>query len=313
MQERYIKWWTPYLSREFEMLIFGSGRGLPVTIFPTSFGRYHQNKDFGLVDSVASFVDNDRVTVYCPDSIDLDSFYNKGIHPADRIRTHIAYENVIVHDVFDFARREASTDRVAVCGASLGAYHAANIAFRHPDAVSLLISLSGSFDISDFFHAFSALTENAPEDFHLLVIGDGPERSELEDLQARCPNVTWMRYCTDSLDLARYYRAADLFVHPGTQETFGLVALESQACGTPVVGIRGSYMDRIILHDQESWAEEDTSESLARTIEAACSRNLPRLGARASRLAEERLSWPRVFERLFAIYQDVSLNYKKQR
>jgi hypothetical protein len=30
-------------------------------------------------------------------------------------------------------------------------------------------------------------------------------------------------------------------------------------------------------------------------------------------LAEERLSWPRVFERLFAIYQDVSLNYKKQR
>ena len=163
------------------------------------------------------------------------------------------------------------------------------------------------------FRAFATLTENAPEDFHLLVIGDGPERSELEDLQARCPNVTWMRYCTDSFDLARYYRAADLFVHPGTQETFGLVALESQACGTPVVGIRGSYMDRIILHDQESWAEEDTPESLARTIEAACSRNLPRLGARASRLAEERLSWPRVFERLFAIYQDVSLNYKKQR
>src|SRR4029453_3669404 len=146
-QERYIKWWTPYLSREFEMLVFGSGRGLPLIIFPTSFGSYHQNKDFGLVDSVARFVDNDRVTVYCPDSLDLDSFYNKGIHPADRIRTQIAYENVIVHDVFDFARREASTHRVGVCGASLGAYHAANIAFRYPDAVSPLISLSGAFEI----------------------------------------------------------------------------------------------------------------------------------------------------------------------
>ena len=127
MQERYIKWWTPYLSREFEMLVFGSGRGLPLIIFPTSFGRYHQNKDFGIVDSVAWFVDNDRVTVYCPDSLDLDSFYNKSIHPADRIRTHIAYENVIVHDVVDFGRREASTHRVGVCGASLGAYHAANL------------------------------------------------------------------------------------------------------------------------------------------------------------------------------------------
>jgi len=163
------------------------------------------------------------------------------------------------------------------------------------------------------FRAFAQLNGNGPQDFHLLVIGDGPERGDLAELQARCPNVTWMRYCTDSADLARYYRAADLFVHPGTQETFGLVALESQACGTPVVGIRGSYMDRIILHDQESWAEEETPESLARTIAAACSRNLPRLGARASRLAEERLSWPRVFERLFYIYREVCFNYRKQR
>jgi pimeloyl-ACP methyl ester carboxylesterase len=43
---------------------------------------------------------------------------------------------------------------VAVCGASIGAYHAANTAFRHPDAVSHLISLSGSFDISSFFDGY---------------------------------------------------------------------------------------------------------------------------------------------------------------
>ena len=63
MQERYIKWWTPYLNREFEMLVFGNGGGLPLIIFPTSFGYYGQNKDFGLIDSVAWFVDNNRVTV----------------------------------------------------------------------------------------------------------------------------------------------------------------------------------------------------------------------------------------------------------
>lgn len=53
-----------------------------------------------------------RVTIYCPDAIDLDSFYNKSIHPADRMRTHNAYENVILHDVIDFARREAGCHRV---------------------------------------------------------------------------------------------------------------------------------------------------------------------------------------------------------
>jgi esterase/lipase superfamily enzyme len=61
---------------------------------------------------------------------------------------------VIVRDVFDLARRECSAPGVAVCGASLGAYHAANIAFRHPDTVSHLISLSGSFDISSFFDGY---------------------------------------------------------------------------------------------------------------------------------------------------------------
>ncbi|MFL6584265.1 MAG: alpha/beta hydrolase-fold protein [Chthoniobacterales bacterium] len=154
MNERYLRWHSPHMSREFEMLVFGNGGGLPLIIYPTSFGRYHQNKDFGLIGSIAPFIDSGRVTAYCVDSVDLDSFYNKRIHPADRIRTHIAYENVIRYDVFDLARRECSTHRVALCGASLGAYHALNIAFRHPDEVSHVISLSGAFDISDFFQGY---------------------------------------------------------------------------------------------------------------------------------------------------------------
>ena len=61
--------------------------------------------------------------------------------------------------------------------------------------------------------------------------------------------VTWLQYCSTRSppELASVYRTSDLFVHPGIQETFGLVTLERQACGTPVVGIRGSYMDRIVF------------------------------------------------------------------
>src|SRR6201981_1300953 len=151
MNERHIKWYAPWLSREFEMLAFGNGGGLPLGLYPTSFGRYYHDKVFGLVDSVAGFIDNGKSPCFCPDAIDLESFYNKSIHPADRMRTHNAYENVIVHDVFDLARRECNCHRVAVSGASLGAYHAGNIAFRHPDAVSHLISLSGSVPLSLFF------------------------------------------------------------------------------------------------------------------------------------------------------------------
>src|SRR5437867_10862802 len=104
MNERYIKWYTPWLSREFEMLVFGGKRGLPLVLFPTSGARYYENKDFGLVGAIAPYIDNGKVTVYCPDAIDLQRCYNKSIHPADRTRTHNTYENASVRDGFDRAR-----------------------------------------------------------------------------------------------------------------------------------------------------------------------------------------------------------------
>src|SRR5438876_11199219 len=143
MNERYIKWYTPWLNREFEMLVFGNGGGLPLILFPTSGARYYENKDFGLVGSVAGYIDSGKITVYCPYAIDHESLYNKSIHPADRIRTHNAYENVIVHDVFDLARRECNCHSVAVCGASLVAYQVGKIVFRHPDLVRYIIFLGG--------------------------------------------------------------------------------------------------------------------------------------------------------------------------
>jgi alpha-1,6-mannosyltransferase len=161
------------------------------------------------------------------------------------------------------------------------------------------------------FAAFALLAKRRPHEIELLIIGDGPQRAHLRQLQEQTGNVKWIPYCTDSLELARYYRAADLFVHPGVQETFGLVALESQACGTPVAGIRGSYLDRIIFHDQESWAPEDTPEALAKAIEQLCGKDLKGMGATASKVAAERYSWPRVFDGLRCIYREVCADYRQ--
>ena len=96
------------------------------------------------------------------------------------------------------------------------------------------------------FQSFELLHRRRLNEFHLVVIGDGPQRNELRKLQRNsCRNIISGLHIAQTLPNSPvYYRAADLFVHPGVQETFGLAALESQACGTPVVGIRGSYMDR---------------------------------------------------------------------
>jgi alpha-1,6-mannosyltransferase len=163
------------------------------------------------------------------------------------------------------------------------------------------------------FKALAILAEREPNAFHFLVIGEGPQRKQLEKLKAEHANISWIRYCAEPRDLARYYRAADLFVHPGVQETFGLVALESQACGTPVVGIRGSAMDDLIFHEQRDWAGENSAEALAAAIERISKTDLRKLGADAARTAEQLHAWPQVFDRLFCIYREVCANYNTNR
>jgi alpha-1,6-mannosyltransferase len=182
---------------------------------------------------------------------------------------------------------------------------------RIPDDRILLLyvgRLAQEKNTRTLFDAFALLTTENPGRYHLLVIGDGTQRELLRELQKQTRAVTWLKYCGDSAELARMYRAADLFVHPGVQETFGLVALESQACGTPIVGIRGSYMDRIIFNTQHYWAVENSPEALGHAIATKSGADLKSMGAEASREVLRVYSWERVFERLFEIYEAVAKN-----
>src|SRR6202045_3469368 len=63
-----------------------------------------------------------------------------------------------------------------------------------------------------------------------VVIGDGPQRAELE---RRYPKARFLGEKTGR-DLSAHFAAADVFVFPSLTDTFGVVQLEALACGTPV-------------------------------------------------------------------------------
>ncbi len=162
------------------------------------------------------------------------------------------------------------------------------------------------------FDAFRELSRAQLGRFHLLVVGDGAQRRELEELRAGRAAITWVPFCAEPERLAKLYRAADLFVHPGVQETFGLVALEAQACGTPVIGIRGSYMDRIIHTGQAHWAAANTPVALASAIVAQSSATTRDDPAHLHRSISSRYSWQGVFDRLFDLYREVIQDYRRR-
>ena len=153
MREELHKWYSPSLSKDIETLVFGHS-GTPVILFPTSMGRYYENKDFKLIDSVQNFINEGKIKIYCPDSIDSLSWYNKNIHPAERVRNHIWYDKFLLEELLPLAKGETGRDKVVMAGCSFGGYHAANFAFRHPWAVSHLFSMSGAFDIRSQLDGF---------------------------------------------------------------------------------------------------------------------------------------------------------------
>ncbi|MGE0770790.1 MAG: esterase family protein [Cyclobacteriaceae bacterium] len=166
MHEHYHKWYSPSLSKDIEVLSFGH-RGYPVILFPTSMGRYYENKDFKLIDSVAWFLDEGLVKIYCPDSIDTMSWYNKNIHPAARVRNHIWYNLMILNELVPLAQRETGVGRVATAGCSFGGYHAINFAFKHPEVTKYVFTMGASFDIKSQVDGYydDNIYFNNPPDF----------------------------------------------------------------------------------------------------------------------------------------------------
>ena len=79
----------------------------------------------------------------------------------------------------------------------------------------------------------------------LAVGGEAPEERFAPGIAIR-----WLGYVRDQHRLAKFYRAADLFVHASLEECYGLTLAEAQACGTPVViGSRGGILE-IVENEQ---------------------------------------------------------------
>src|ERR1043166_788878 len=103
MLEEYHKWHSPVLGREMELKVFGHA-GTPLLVFPTSMGSFHQYAEMGMIHAIAHKYEQGEIQAFCVDSVDAESWYNKGIAPADRVRRHIQYEQYLLHEVLPFIR-----------------------------------------------------------------------------------------------------------------------------------------------------------------------------------------------------------------
>jgi esterase/lipase superfamily enzyme len=149
MYREHGQWWSPSLGRNMDFLWFGKF-GRPVLLFPTSAGRFYENEDFHLTDSLQDKVDAGEIQLVLIDAVNEESWYNKGVHPAVRAARHMQYDAYLRHELVPYIFNRAQRGDLVVYGASFGAYHASNFAARYPDVVSRAICFSGVYDIQSF-------------------------------------------------------------------------------------------------------------------------------------------------------------------
>jgi len=95
-----------------------------------------------------------------------------------------------------------------------------------------------------------------------LVIGDGPQRPELE---RAFPTVRFLG-AKVARDLARHYAAADVFVFPSRTDTFGLVLLEALASGLPVAAYPVTGPRDVLAGSDAGVLDEDLGQAARRAL-----------------------------------------------
>jgi len=172
MNREYRKNYSHELGRDMEALVFGHA-GQPLLVFPTSMGRFFEYEDRGMIQALAGKIDAGQLQVFCVDSVDGESWYNKGAHPGARVWRHVQYERYVLQEFVPFLKWKNWSPQIAVTGCSFGGYHALNFAMRHPDLVGCMVSMGGAFDIKQFLDGYyddNCYFNNPPD--YLLNMSD---------------------------------------------------------------------------------------------------------------------------------------------
>jgi D-inositol-3-phosphate glycosyltransferase len=112
----------------------------------------------------------------------------------------------------------------------------------------------------------------------------------------------------DQDTLQYYFSAADVLVMPSHYESFGMVALEAMACGTPVIASDVGGLQELVKDNKTGIrVKANDPNALAKAIERLMDNEVlrRRMGHRASCYAED-FSWSNIVDKLLAVYQEIA-------
>ncbi len=108
--------------------------------------------------------------------------------------------------------------------------------------------------VSDVIKIFDEVRKKVPA--HLILAGDGPDRSACELLVRELGIQEKVRFLGKQTELVRLLSSADLMLMPSQSESFGLAALEAMSCGVPVISSSVGGLPELQVHGQTGYIAE---------------------------------------------------------
>ncbi len=167
MQKEIHKWNSDNLQKSMEVAVYGY-YGYALLMFPTAGADYLEYERFNLIDSIAEFIDNGTLKVFSINSVNNETWMNKNLNPSQKAERHELYNRYVMEEVIPFIIEHCRGEvPIITSGASLGAYHAANIFFKRPDLFEGLIAMSGIYDLRHYTDGYFDDTcyFNSPVDY----------------------------------------------------------------------------------------------------------------------------------------------------
>lgn len=149
-------WHSPSLGQDMPIVSYGHW-GHPLLLFPTAAADFLENERFHLIGSIAPAIDAGRVRVFSINSINNQSWMDRGLPVPEQARRQALYSRYVEDEVVPYIRASCQNAdlRIATAGASFGAFHAANTLFRRPDLFDAVIAMSGFYDLGpDYLHGY---------------------------------------------------------------------------------------------------------------------------------------------------------------
>jgi esterase/lipase superfamily enzyme len=144
-------WHSERLGRAMGVRVYGHW-GAPLLVFPTSGGDEWEYERQGMVEVLAPRLDAGRIKLYCVNSVNDQSWYDKAAHPRHRSYVQAMYDAYVAEEVAPFIHTSCESPGIPITttGASFGAYHAANSLLKHPQLFRRCLALSGVYDLRRF-------------------------------------------------------------------------------------------------------------------------------------------------------------------